>query len=102
MILQPSRIHSAAFMQCSFAKAQSTTHCNLFKDSPAKLHFRIMESYKPGGIPFKKNKPGGKGWKGKTAYVLSQPKVSKFDFTIRAHEYVSSFYISAKKSTGMK
>jgi len=51
-----------------------------------------MESYKP----------GGKGWKGKTAYMLSQPKVSKFDFTIRAHEYVSSFYISAKKSTGMK
>ena len=92
MIRQPSRINSAAFMQYSFDKAQSTTHCNLFKDSPAKLHFRIMESYKP----------GGKGWKGKTAYVLSQPKVSKFDFTIRAHEYVSSFYISAKKSTGMK
>ena len=92
MILQPSRIRSAAFMQCSFAKAQSTTHCNLFKDSPAKLHFRIMESYKP----------GGKGWKGKTAHMLGEPKVSKFDFTIRAHEYVSSFYISAKKSTGMK
>ena len=92
MILQPSRIHSAAFMQCSFAKAQSTTHCNLFKDSPAKLHFRIMESCKP----------GGKGWKGKTAYMLSQPKVSKFDFTIRPHKYVSSFYISAKKSNSMK
>ena len=91
MILQPSRINSAAFMQYSFAKAQSTTRFNLFKDSPAKLHFRMMESYKP----------GGKGWKGKTAYMLSQPKVSKFDFTIRAHKYVSSFYISAKESTSM-
>ena len=48
----------------------------------------MMESYKP----------GGKGWKGKTAHMLGEPKVSKFDFTIRAHKYVSSFYISAKKS----
>jgi len=51
-----------------------------------------MESYKP----------GGKGWKGKTAHMLGEPKVSKFDFTIRAHKYVSSFYISAKKSNSMK
>ena len=87
MILQPSRIHSAAFMQCSFAKAQSTTHCNLFKDSPAKLHFRIMESYKP----------GGKGWKGKTAYMLSHTKISKFDYPVRGHKYIRSFNIPAMK-----
>lgn len=36
--------------------------------------------------------------KKKNAYMLSHAKVSKFDFTIRADKYVSTFNISAKRN----
>jgi hypothetical protein len=41
------------------------------------------------------------GQKVNTAYMLSHAKVSQLDFTIRTHEYVCSFDISAKKKYDM-
>lgn len=37
--------------------------------------------------------------KDKGAHIFSRAKVSKFDFTTRAHKYVSSFDISVKKTS---